>query len=116
MTCPLIKGEHVYFANDLGRAGCFVAKTGKKVWFETIDSAFYASPIMIDGNIYAASERGDVYVFAGRSDRISTTRAEQPRRNHPRHAGGRQRRVVHSHGEASVLHREMMGGQLLALR
>ena len=63
MTCPLIKGEHVYFANDLGRAGCFVGKTGKKVWFETIDSAFYASPIMIDGNIYAASERGAVYVF-----------------------------------------------------
>jgi outer membrane protein assembly factor BamB len=63
MTCPLVKGEHVYFANDVGRAGCFVAKTGKKVWFETIDSAFYASPIMIDGNIYAASERGAVYVF-----------------------------------------------------
>jgi outer membrane protein assembly factor BamB len=64
MTCPLIKGDHVYFANDVGRAGCFVAKTGKKVWFETVpDAKFYASPIMIDGKIYAASERGDVFVF-----------------------------------------------------
>jgi outer membrane protein assembly factor BamB len=65
VTCPLIKGEHVYFANDVGRAGCFVAKTGKKVWFETVpDAKFYASPVMIDGNIYAATERGDVFVFA----------------------------------------------------
>jgi outer membrane protein assembly factor BamB len=65
MTCPLIKGEHVYIANDLGRAGCFVAKTGKKVWFETVpDAKFYASPLMIDGKVYAASERGDVFVFA----------------------------------------------------
>lgn len=65
VTCPLIKGEHVFIANDLGRAGCFVAKTGKKLWFESIpDATFYASPIMIDGNIYAASARGDVFVFA----------------------------------------------------
>jgi outer membrane protein assembly factor BamB len=65
VTCPLTRGEYVYFANDLGRAGCFVAKTGKKVWFETVpDAKFYASPIMIDGKIYAASERGDVFVFA----------------------------------------------------
>jgi outer membrane protein assembly factor BamB len=49
----------------VGRAGCFVAKTGKKVWFETVpDAKFYASPVMIDGNIYAATERGDVFVFA----------------------------------------------------
>jgi outer membrane protein assembly factor BamB len=65
VTCPIIKGEHVYFANDLGRVGCFVAKTGKKLWFETIpDTKFYASPVMIDGKIYAPGERGDVFVFA----------------------------------------------------
>jgi outer membrane protein assembly factor BamB len=65
VTCMLIHGEHVYFANDAGRAGCFHAKTGKKVWFETIVAAkFYASPVMIDGKIYAASEQGDVFVFS----------------------------------------------------
>jgi outer membrane protein assembly factor BamB len=64
VTCMLVKGEHVYFVNDHGRAGCFVAKTGKKVWFETIpDTKFYASPVMIDGKIYAPSEQGDVFVF-----------------------------------------------------
>jgi outer membrane protein assembly factor BamB len=64
-TCLLIRGEHVYFVNDLGRAGCFHIKTGKKAWFETIpDTKFYASPVLIDGKIYAPSEQGDVYVIA----------------------------------------------------
>lgn len=64
VPCPLIKGEHVFFVNDLGRAGCFVGKNGKKLWTETVAEKFYASPVMIDDKIYAASERGDVYVFA----------------------------------------------------
>ncbi len=65
VTCMLTKGEHVYFANDLGRAGCFHVKTGKKAWFETLpDTKFYASPLLIDGKVYACSEQGDVYVFA----------------------------------------------------
>jgi outer membrane protein assembly factor BamB len=64
VTCPLIKGEHVYFVNDLGVAGCFKAKSGEKVWFERLpDAKFYASPIMIDGKIYIGSEQGDVYVI-----------------------------------------------------
>jgi outer membrane protein assembly factor BamB len=65
VTCPLVKGEYVYFVNDLGVAGCFEPKTGKEVWFERIPGAkFYASPVMIDGKIYAASESGDVHVLA----------------------------------------------------
>lgn len=64
VTCPLVKGEHVYFVNDLGVAGCFHAKSGKQVWFERIpDAKFYASPVMIDNKMYAVSEQGDVYVI-----------------------------------------------------
>jgi outer membrane protein assembly factor BamB len=65
VPCPLIRGEHVYFVNDGGYVGCFNAKTGKKEWYERLpDTTFYASPVMIDGKIYAGSEQGDVYVFA----------------------------------------------------
>ncbi|MSQ96515.1 MAG: hypothetical protein EXR98_18460 [Gemmataceae bacterium] len=64
VTCMLTKGEHVYFVNDLGVAGCFHTKSGKEVWFERIpDAKFYASPLMIDGKMYAASEQGDFYVI-----------------------------------------------------
>lgn len=64
VTGLLIKGEHVYFVNDLGVAGCFESKSGKQVWFERLpDAKFYASPVMIDGKIYACSEQGDVFVI-----------------------------------------------------
>ncbi len=65
VTCPLTRGEHVYVVNDSGLAGCYVLKTGKKVWFERLsDAKFYASPLLINGNIYASSQQGDVYVIA----------------------------------------------------
>jgi outer membrane protein assembly factor BamB len=62
---PLTRGEHAYFVNDSGYAFCFHLKSGKKVWQERQpDAKFSASPVMIDGKIYACSEQGDVYVFA----------------------------------------------------
>lgn len=65
VTCLLTRGEHVYFVSDYGRAACYHAKTGQQVWTERLpDPAFYASPVMIDGKIYAASNLGDVYVIA----------------------------------------------------
>jgi outer membrane protein assembly factor BamB len=65
VTCPLTRGEHVYIVNDAGLVGCYHAKTGKRVWYERLpDAGFYASPVLIDGRIYACSQQGDVYVIA----------------------------------------------------
>lgn len=62
---PLARGEHFYFVNDAGFAGCYDAKTGKRVWFERLaEGGFHASPLLIDGKIYAVSTAGDVYVLA----------------------------------------------------
>ncbi len=62
---PVARGEHIYFVNDSGYAGCYHVRTGKRVWFERLaDGVFTASPLLIDGKIYAASAAGDVYVFA----------------------------------------------------
>jgi outer membrane protein assembly factor BamB len=61
----LTHGDHLYFVNDRGLAGCFVAKTGQKVWFERLpDATFMASPVLIDGKMYAVSDQGEVFVFA----------------------------------------------------
>jgi outer membrane protein assembly factor BamB len=61
----LLHGGHVYFVNDKGVAGCYEARTGKRVWFERLPGAtFTASPVLIDGKIYAASEEGEVFVLA----------------------------------------------------
>jgi outer membrane protein assembly factor BamB len=65
VATPVVRGEHIYFVNDVGFAGCYEASTGKRVWFERLaDTGFHASPILIDGKVYATSIAGDVYVFA----------------------------------------------------
>jgi outer membrane protein assembly factor BamB len=62
---PLTRGEHVYFVNDAGFAGCFQARSGKRMWFERLAAAgFHSSPLLINGKVYATSTAGDVYVFA----------------------------------------------------
>jgi outer membrane protein assembly factor BamB len=66
VPCPLARGDHFYFITDNGYAGCYEARTGKRLWRERLaeDTNFYASPLLIDGKIYAVSETGDVYIFA----------------------------------------------------
>jgi outer membrane protein assembly factor BamB len=59
----LIWGEHLYCVNDHGIATCTVAKTGKTVWEKRLHGKVTASPIIVDGKIYAVTEDGDVYVF-----------------------------------------------------
>jgi outer membrane protein assembly factor BamB len=61
---PLAHGDYLYFINDLGLAGCYLAKTGKRVWFERLSAdSFLSSPVLVDGKIYAASEAGEVFVW-----------------------------------------------------
>ncbi len=57
-------GDHVYFVTDTGFAGCHDARTGARVWSERLGSAMTASPVLIDGKVYACGDDGDVYVFA----------------------------------------------------
>jgi outer membrane protein assembly factor BamB len=62
---PVAVGEHIYFVNDVGVAGCYHARTGKRAWFERLaGEGFHASPLVINGKVYATSLAGDVYVFA----------------------------------------------------
>lgn len=59
----LIAGDHLYFVNDRGVAACHVLKTGENVWTERLGGNVTASPILVDGKIYAANEEGEVFVF-----------------------------------------------------
>jgi outer membrane protein assembly factor BamB len=60
----LLAGGYLYFVNDQGRAACCNGKTGEVVWFESLGGNMSASPVLIDGKIYAANENGTVFVFA----------------------------------------------------
>jgi outer membrane protein assembly factor BamB len=56
--------DRLYFVNDKGFAGCCETKTGTLLWNERLSgSDISASPILIDGKVYAINEQGEVYVF-----------------------------------------------------
>jgi outer membrane protein assembly factor BamB len=59
----LTSGENLYFVTDAGLAGCCTAKSGIRIWSERLSSGFSASPVLIDGKVYACAEDGDVFVF-----------------------------------------------------
>src|SRR5262249_55953422 len=60
----LTHGEHLYFVNDQGIAGCVDAKSGKSLWTQRLGGNSTASPILVDGKIYAINEAGTAYIFA----------------------------------------------------
>jgi outer membrane protein assembly factor BamB len=60
----LVRGDYLYFVNDNGYAGCYIARTGEKVWYERLQGTLTSSPVLIDGKIVAPTEDGDVYVLA----------------------------------------------------
>lgn len=67
VPCPLAKDDYIFGVHDGGFAVCFEAKTGKLIWKERIASgrtAVYSSPVLVDGNVYVASTRGQVSVFS----------------------------------------------------
>lgn len=65
VPCMIPFGEHVFFVNDKGIAGCFVARTGLVVWESRLGAGdVTSSPLLIDGKIYVINEKGTAYVFA----------------------------------------------------
>ena len=57
------KQEYIFSVTDKGMALCNLAVSGKELWSERLDSPVTASPLMIDNNIFAIGENGDVTIF-----------------------------------------------------
>jgi outer membrane protein assembly factor BamB len=55
--------DYIFAVNDKGLALCYMAQTGKLIWDKHLANGFSASPVLIDGKIYAVSEDGEVFVF-----------------------------------------------------
>jgi outer membrane protein assembly factor BamB len=64
VPCLLASGDYLFSLHDKGIASCHEARTGEQEWSERLDAAgFTASPIEVDGKIYAVANNGSVYVF-----------------------------------------------------
>ena len=55
---------YLYGIHDDGMAMGIEAKTGKMQWRTRLCGKITASPVMIDGKVYAIDEKGMTYVFA----------------------------------------------------
>ncbi len=71
VPCLLASGPYLFSMNDFGVAACHLAKTGEKLWSHAFierrpgdrKAWVSASPVLIDGKIYAIDLEGKVYVF-----------------------------------------------------
>ncbi|MFO0865362.1 MAG: PQQ-binding-like beta-propeller repeat protein [Gemmataceae bacterium] len=107
---PVALGDHFYFVTDAGFAGCVHAKTGKREWLERISSpgGFYASPLIIDGKIYAANSAGDVFVIQADSTAcrlLARNELGETIRATPAVADGH---PLHSRRTPSLVHRQVI--------
>jgi outer membrane protein assembly factor BamB len=60
----LASGGHLYGVLDKGFAVCYSLKTGAEVWRKRLDAGdVSASPVLIDGKVYAVTEKGEAIVF-----------------------------------------------------
>ena len=64
VPCLLARGDYVFSVHDKGITSCHQASSGEEVWSQRLDAAgFTASPILVDGKIYAVANNGSVYVY-----------------------------------------------------
>ncbi|MCA9035867.1 MAG: PQQ-binding-like beta-propeller repeat protein [Planctomycetaceae bacterium] len=59
----LISDGYVYAFNDQGIFFCWEAATGREMWKSRQRGPVSASPVLVDGLIYASNELGTTYVF-----------------------------------------------------
>jgi hypothetical protein len=63
LPSPIVYGDHYYTLNNSGILTAYDAKTGKRTYQQRLEgSSFVASPVAAAGNLYLASEDGDIFV------------------------------------------------------
>jgi outer membrane protein assembly factor BamB len=61
---PLFLDGILYIFSDNGIASALEPATGKTIWSERMNAEFFASPVIIDGKIYAPTVAGEMVVLA----------------------------------------------------
>ncbi len=69
---PIVHGDKLYWVSDTGYAMCADTKSGELLFQERLEGAqggrsrgkpFYASPVLVSGNLYAVSRTGGTFVI-----------------------------------------------------
>ncbi len=68
MATPLVVNGLVFIGGASGSVACLDAATGVEKWIMEGDGEFYASPVHVDGKVYALSREGTMYVLAAEAE------------------------------------------------
>ena len=68
ISSPLLVGKNLFVVRDGGVATCFDAMTGAVHWKERLGGNFSASPIEVQGRVYACNREGKTLVLASRKE------------------------------------------------
>ncbi len=73
----LIRDGYLYAVMDSGVAVCWKSDTGEEMWKERLGGPFSASPVMVNDQIYAASEKGELIVFRATPEKLEVLAKNQ---------------------------------------
>ena len=63
VSTPMVTKGLLFGGLADGSMFCLDAKNGEEKWFEDTDDGFYASPLLINGNIYMMDRMGTTHIF-----------------------------------------------------
>ena len=61
---PILWNGMLFTIADSGAASCLDAKTGEPYWRERLKGAFWSSPMLADGKLFASNQDGQTFVMA----------------------------------------------------
>ena len=63
VASPVATDDYLFIATSFGAAACYKASTGELLWDHEFDYGFYASPIIVGGNVYLLDQAGVMQIF-----------------------------------------------------
>lgn len=73
----LAAGGYVYGVSDKGVAYCWRGTDGEEMWKKRLGGGFSSSPLLVDGKVYATSEKGTMHVYEANPDRFVSVATNQ---------------------------------------
>jgi outer membrane protein assembly factor BamB len=59
----ILNDGHLFAVMDAGLAVCWKSDTGEELWKERLGGDFFASPILVNDQIYASNVGGKTFIF-----------------------------------------------------
>jgi outer membrane protein assembly factor BamB len=73
---PVATDKYLIMPTSYGVIVCYDAKTGNILWEKEIDNPIYASPMLVEGNVYVIDKQGIMYIFKADKEYIQVAQSE----------------------------------------